>query len=890
MATLILTVIITTAISLLAAYLMRPDSESPIQDSTPGTLASRGTFIPILLGRRRLGAIVGWVGGRTSKKEGGSGGKGSGGGVEGVKIYSEKGWHILCVGPAFALHRILQSGKTIWRGPINRNTTPSGSTINIGKKGSFRIYWGDIGQPIDGDLANRVVPSRWENICFVVWDRKRLGSSQTWPILDYEVEVRPEFSELLQSAEWILPTIGLADKRRDIYSIYGVGGPHGDHYIEIQNDHRKRFPPGASFDMAGNANNADGTYSVSSNQWDKARKLTRIHTVETLVDDIRTFYPTVPIYSPVGTIAQFESEDNDGCNVAHMLYQLMFSDYPQGLAIPTTHVNVASLEALGVAMGEGTGGERFLGHFLAASGQDALGAVAGIMQDVGVIFRFNTKVALFEFTLIREPTVTPPNLDGDTLVPPLPEIETVHGSRTSSRMMFKFKDRFKNFRAGAVNRDDDSLASIRGHIKVLTVEVPSATNHETVVQIANRREQEQFGSFSSFKVLTNKEGRALLPGDVLTVGGDTQILRILEVKLNPLSSKVELGCAIDFYGVPTSSFTDEAPGGDDPSDDSAGSTPFKYTEVPAFLKTFDNMDVIVPYLRGDANIDSGQVYFSRDDVTYQIVYTEQGIQTGGELRGTIEVSDPTFIDQGPEFEVIGPDIDNVLDLTGDDENWRLGRQLAVIGNEIFYLKKVTAISGNTFRLDGLIRARYDTVPELHGAGENVFIFDQRNVVWFSDLLLVPGKPLYVKVLPVGNDNIDLADIEPELVTVHGKGVVPMDPRNLRTVNMANTYKTGEDVPLKWAFMSAAFLNSAAGLQGAGDPHATPPVPGEFVVRLRTTGDVLVQEYNVPDPSDLIDNADLVTWFSGEPASFKVAVALVQSGYESDEIEITVTRV
>lgn len=895
MATLVLTVLITTAISLLASYLMRPKADNPLQDETPSTVASRGAFIPRLLGRRRVGPVVGWVGRHATTKEGGGGGKGSGGGGGSTKIHWESAWHILCVGPGYKLHAILQSGKVIWQGPIERSTTPSGSTVDAGKRGSFRIYWGDVGQPIDTLLndTNKVdIDSRWEYLCFVVWDRKRLGTSRTWPLIDYDVEVRAEFSALTQSQDWIVTDQVVSTTTRNIYSIYGPGGPYGNNYIEVRNKRTEEFIAGRSIQMSGNVTNADGTYSIISVVWDKFYVRTRIYVSETLTDDIRTFplYPT-PSYKPTGTVAPFITEDNDGVNPAHMIYELLFESYPHGLGFPTTDFSLSSLEALGVLLSEQTGGERFLGGFLAEKGEEALAAIAGIMQDVGCILRWNVKNGRFEFVAIRAPTVTPPHFDEDSLVAPLPEIETLHGARQRSRMMFSFKDRTKNYRKNTVSRDDDSLADFRGHFKTIQVDIPTVINYETAVTVAERRSQEEFGNFATFKIICNKEARALLPGDSLTVVNVDPVLRILETTISPLASRVELACIVDFYGIAASTFTDEVGGGDTVNVETAGATPFQMVEVPAFLKTAPNFDVVVPYLRTDEDVDSGIVWFSRDNSTYQQVHNEQGLQTGGELREAIPITDPTFITTGPEFELVGPDIGEVLDLTGDDTNWRLGRQLAIINGEIFYCKKITAVSGTIYRADGLIRARYDTVKEAHAVGDSIFIFTQRNITWFDDLLLIPEETLYVKVQPSGTNEVELADVGEKTYTLHGKGIVPMDCKNLRTENMINEFATGADIPLKWAYMSADYLNASAGLQASGAPHSAPPIPGEFVLRFRTTGDVLMKEISaVKEATYTIDNADLVSWFSGEPSSFKVAVSLVQSGYESDELEITITRI
>ena len=891
MAQLILYAVISAALSALATYLLRPKIDSPVLDEAPRTLAERGSFIPIVLGRRRVGSIIGWVGEHSTEGEGGGGGKGGGGGGGGSTVHYENGWHLLCVGPAYALHKIYESGSVIWEGPIYRDSTPSGSTIDCGQAGSFEIYWGEANPSANawlGDSTRLGISSGWPFFCTILWKSKRLGYSYAWPIIDYEIEVRAEYSALADSPAWIDPGETLRGSPRTIKQIYGPGGPDGNNYIELENDYRQEFKAGGTLALDGNAANADADYDIISVSWDKSDGVTRVFVSQVMTDDVILYRPlyfwSVPYYLPAGTIDAYVSDDNDGLNLAHAIYQLVFESYPHGLGISTDDFNIASLEALG----ELCETETLYGAFLAEQGEEAIASIAGMMQDIGVLLRFNIKSGLFEFTSVRAPTVTPPNLDDDSLLAPLPEIESRHAGSIKSRLVFSFIDRANKFKPMTYTIDDDSIYDERGHFQSISVEIQSIINYSVAVQVAERRSQEELGNFAAITVHSKGEARALLPGDIITVDGIDETLRLMEVVFDPLSSKVDLVCVIDFYGITASSFSGSASYNTN-TIEAGGVTPFKFTELPSFLNK-GSIKVICPYLRQNASVRAGAVHISADDSTYFRVHTEQGLQSGGALITSLTDTDPTFIDEGPTIQLIGPDIGEALDLSGDEENWRLGRQICIINDEIFYLKNVTALGGDLYRLDGLIRARYDTVKGNHAGGSWVFIFQNRNIKPFSDLLIQPDKTLYVKVQPIGINTSDLSDIAAHEVPVVGKGVVPMLPANLRTTNMMNAWDTGDDVPLKWTYRSAAYLNSGAGLQGGGDPHATPPIEGNFTLRFYTTGDVLKhEEPDIADPSYTIDNADLVSWFTSEPADFKVSLVNVNAGYESEAVTITITR-
>lgn len=164
------------------------------EDDSPTTLASRGAFIPVVFGTKRIGPVVGWAGGRFTKEEvigTADGGKDTGGGGGGnitQTVYYEDGWHQLCLGPASVLHAIYENNKQILPFPISKANTPNGSTVETGV-GRFQIFWGDANQPMSDELATRLggIQSTWPYLCHILWLEKRLGTGATWPSLEYKI-------------------------------------------------------------------------------------------------------------------------------------------------------------------------------------------------------------------------------------------------------------------------------------------------------------------------------------------------------------------------------------------------------------------------------------------------------------------------------------------------------------------------------------------------------------------------------------------------------------------------------------------------------------------------------------------------------------------------------
>lgn len=194
------------------------------QDSTgPAILFERGSQISYLLGFDSMPGFLGWEEYGYTVAEafaGGAGGKGIGAAPGGDNLVEyRKGQHFVAIGPASRLRRIIQNGKVIWplRGQhphgITPDDAPSGSGFdcrnaeNGGSEGHFRWYWGEIDQPVDtlfSDGSAKGVISNDGFTCFAVWDSKRLSGPATWPVVEFEIEVRPYSDQMLYNggASW----------------------------------------------------------------------------------------------------------------------------------------------------------------------------------------------------------------------------------------------------------------------------------------------------------------------------------------------------------------------------------------------------------------------------------------------------------------------------------------------------------------------------------------------------------------------------------------------------------------------------------------------------------------------------------------------------------------
>lgn len=760
-------------------------------------LSSRGTIVPVISGRRKVGAVTGWVGARAVIKEGGGAGKGSGSRTAGrVNIWHEVGWHMLCVGPAYRLNAIYRAGRIIYNTPINRDTTPSGSQIVVGGVEGFRIYWGEPDQDVDEQLPTFTgVGSNWPYVCYVLWTVARLGPNPTWPVFEYDIEVRPE-----------------------------------------------DLPDGFAPEAAAN-------------------------------------YDDSLAYAFTG-----------GVNVAHTIAQLLFGAYPHGIGMPESVVDLDTLEDVACCMSSSV-----LASSVITKARTAAETLAQIFEDFGIRMPWNPVTGKYEFVYLKAAAddATIPEIPYTAQTGKLPEVVTPHLPQTGTSAVFRFADQEHGYNPTTVAVGDDGRADLATIQNSQQVSLETTVDFGTAVEIAERRGQEVIAQPTEVTFEFNREAAYyLIPGRIFTVEGRSGYYRVVASEVDLEAGLARITAIDDVYGVTESEYAPDSTGNtpDDAGDPpDADETQQAIIELPAYLLGgAQTQAVVLPRIREDTSIIASTPHFSEDNTTYLEQDTRTEANTGGTLLDAIAADDPYYIAQGPTFTLQGPDAAEALDLSSDLSQWAQGRQWAVIGDEIFFVQKITAVSGSTYRLDGLMRARYDTSRAAHSVGAAVLVFDATDISVYSSFLLGVNKTLYVKNQPSNGNPRDLSDISAISKTLYGKGIRPMPVKALRVDQGRNAYTTGQDVSIVWDYQSALVSGTGAGLQPAGQATGDAPVDGFFRVRIRETDDTLVKTVDgLTEPTYLYDNAVLQTDLGGE-TDFKVQVTNYKAGYESPVLEITVT--
>lgn len=895
-ATELLLMALSIGVSVLAGYLLRKKNKSPIEDDRPTVLTTRGSHMTWFVGIRPTDVVFAWAGDREKRKESAEGGKGFG--SPKIDVWYEAGWHQLAVGPVYALHSIEVQGKVIFSGPITSDSHPSGSTIDLGEEGSFSIFWGEVNQPVNtflGAATRTTVSSRWPHCCYVVWNKKRLGPSPQWQIMRYVLERRPSQAVLSSSQAWYEPSSVLDGEIADVYdSVANANENIG--YLEVVGDLSQEFDPGREVNVVGNGL-PNGDYGVL-----------RTEVVQVVIGTGFGGFPIYETHTRVffqggtagandnGTIQAYSFGTDDGTNIAHAIAEMLFANWPLGLNLNPDGVepwDKPSLEALGVEA-EADGWRASL---IATDGDTVEALLGAALQDHGTMLPINTSNGKILFQRIREPVGILPDISANIIAEELPEIEVFHGDRPVDKMVFAFADRDNGYSKMTIAIDDDGQTSYLEYQNAREVGIASTTHFATAGQLSELRSQEELAGVGAFRLTAMRAARELIPGQAIVASGFDEVLRVEKVDIDPLSEVIKLTVMPDFYANRKSDFVNNEGGGGSNLQDPAQDVQFAALEVPEALLTVEDVFLQVPRVRAHAQIVAAAIHLSRDNSTYTLQGEESGVAAGGTLDTAMTTSSASFHAQGPTFTALGPDIATVQDLSSDPINFGLGRQLVVFssvqGIEIGFLQKITSLGGGQYRMDGLLRARYDTRKLANPVGTKVFILSDSELVSWDDVLLIPGEDLYTKSQPFTNGgSVSLASVPPFGAAIRGKGVVPIDPEGMYVAAPAKgspSYVTGSDVTVRWAWSSSTSKNTGAGYQPAGTPVGAAPMKGVFIVELLTSAGAVIQTASVSVPEIIYDNATLAASPINE-TTFKVRVHQSYNGYDSNSVTLTVTKV
>lgn len=848
------------------------------RDNKEQTLSQQGEHLPLLIGRRRVAPLVGFTGATFSFPL-------PNGEIsipslialltEGFSVlettYWEEGVHWLCVGPAQTLHMIYRDGKPVLRTPteanpfiLNPTNAPSGTMIPL-----------------------LVSINLWEIFTGIFLAGTPL--SQHTDFILQVVDPLPQFSKEMQGVfymYWGEPNQPINTRLdfRTIADKLGLNQPSDPASAESLLV-SSRWP------------------RICYVHWDK-RFLGTQQRWPTLEYELecRPFNTGALIQSQrwinrTPTAGNPENIEDSGANPAHALFQILTGEYPYGLGIKQSLIDMPALEQLGIICEN----EHIPVNILAKTGIDAASQIADILQDIGVTASHVGGKLFFEAARKPDVSTPPPTVPADMITIPEPDIEIEH-SNPATRLVYTFMDERRRFRQSAVHIDDDGVSEAGNRVNEISTTMPTITDEKTAQKVAQRRAAEALGGAGVFRLILGRSARNFRPGTMFKLDG-WGLMRVLSVNRQTDNTDVRIDAALDTYSVIASTHAPEDTQGNDDLDTEITIVPspdlaYNWIEPPPSLYAV-SMAALCFRIEANTSSQFSHVHGSNDQIEYFDIGNAMANHSGGTLNSAMSAGGATELSPGPTITITGLDLLQVLDLSEDLPMYRLGAQWALVDGEIWFVQGITALGSSQYQLDGVIRGRFHTDQDAHLAGAQVIIARKLDLLIFHHPTMdeIVGGRYYTKSQPYNpiSGQADISAVAPVERTMFGMDLAPMPVDNFRgnaTTWSKDTYSTGGDILFEWTYRVRNGAGAAAGEGLAGDAiGATPAADGSHTLEIYDdSGATLVRTINITASSFNYTNVDLLADFTTEPATFIARLRPLIGSRTNKTREITMTLV
>ena len=583
------------------------------------------------------------------------------------------------------------------------------------------------------------------------------------------------------------------------------------------------------------------------------------------------------------TPAKMEATDtttqNFGVNYAHAIYEFALGKWPHGAAAKPAWFDSTSLENLGLlCQAEGTPVT-----VSAKDGASCSDVLSGLLQDMGV---FMTQVGdkLCFFPIRPSAASSVPAFDYNAMSLPNPQTTTRHGETPRDQSVFVFPDRTLNYTDNNAGDADDGEARFTGKRKTKQIRLNTVRDRTTARIVANRRYPELFLHSETYKSQMLFSARNLEPGMAFSIPVFGQ-LRCVAKQQRFETATIDIEAIRDQYGDLDDTDTAGPIGGGVPV--RAPDAALKILELPYEIAR-DVVAVGALRIRASTIVGGATLWVSTTGSSYTMVGRQERWCAGGLLQTSLVEGGPMLLEQGPTIAASNSDILNALNLSSSvlEQDWLSGRQIAVIGDEICFLRNPTPLGSNTYRLDGLVRGQYQTLQKFHPVNTPVFIFQKTAVAALRDPSFIPGSTIYMKVVP---DGVSIEDCPAQVVRLDGRALSGPLVDNIDP----DFFVSGNDYVVTWDGRSR---DSTTGFEAGATPAGTTAITGSgsYVGTFRVeilnadTG-ALVRTLSPGSFTATYSTTNRTTDFGEEPVRFDVRITNVVGGFGANSRTVRVYK-
>lgn len=426
-----------------------------------------------------------------------------------------------------------------------------------------------------------------------------------------------------------------------------------------------------------------------------------------------------------------------------------------------------------------------------------------------------------------------------------------------------------------------------------TIQLASFTTNENAVWAAKHQLQKESYPFAFVDVFANRNLFRLQVGDCFKFsyskyGISNMICRVLLIEEEDITSeKITIHAMEDIFGI-TNTITEYS----DPIDNKTAApsyilSPFVNQKVVEAPYVFSEKLKVVPVACRVGDQDLGfDVNLSIDGgASYSLIDKAANLQPYGTLVGSYP-ADTYKIDLSIGFTIdFLKDVSQIETITWP-EVFSAANNLAILGDEIISFQSITPVAGTQYKLEGIIRGRFDSEKASHSEGETFYGINT-HLALISHSELLPGASRKFKLVPYNiKFSGDISEATPLDITLEGRSKKPYIPVNFNANDGSFAARYTDDIVLTW---SPRHRGKGAGIGIPGTILADTDREGFFEIEVwvagvkkRTATAIDAATWTYTAAMNLSDNGSLVR----EPV-FKLLNYRVEDGvtYKSDQVEV-----
>ncbi|MBN2568119.1 MAG: hypothetical protein JXB42_01680 [Deltaproteobacteria bacterium] len=463
---------------------------------------------------------------------------------------------------------------------------------------------------------------------------------------------------------------------------------------------------------------------------------------------------------------------------------------------------------------------------------------------------------------------------------------------------------FRESEGVPVSRDIGNK-EVQGRVVSKTIQMALFTTNRNAVWAGDLALRKASYPFANLTITVNRNLFRLQVGDCFKFTYSpydisNMIYRVLAVEENNLDTESIVITAMEDPYSKVNSYAEA----DDPVKHSIAKTDFSVTPlvhqnvIESFFALSGDEDLaVIPMAARVGNYELGYLLYMSSDggSSYEFLKSVGKFNPCGTLvedypKDTYNIDDEV----GITIDFVNSDISKFDNLT---RQALLGvSNLAIVGNEIMTIQKLTPINGGSgirYRLTGIYRARFGTGKEAHSAGDGIYLIDGNSLIFIKDSAFLPSSERKFKFVPFSAKVT--GELSESLVTdliFSSTARNPYNPENFRANGLKKDPTYSDDIVLTW---SPRVRGTGAGYYIPSKTDAYPTWEGYFEIGVYVS-DVLVRTkdkvddftWTYTEAMNIADNGSLA-----EEVTFKLTNFIDYEEWDqakSDRLELTVRRV